>query len=190
MTLKLKISVVSLYFNHQSFLYTMSRYTTLLFLLFITVSLQSQTLGLCAEVIASTGQSVEKQGITYSYTVGEPVIFALTNLNLTLTQGFHQPDLCGLVGTNTPEALANWQVEIYPNPTSDLLFLKINTQKNPKFRLDIFDVLGKLVRTDFNIQANDIQSIKVIDLVEGNYFLRLTDLDTKTYTISRFVKID
>jgi hypothetical protein len=167
----------------------MSRYTTLLTLLFLSAILRSQSIGLCTEIISSTGQSVEKQGITYSYTVGEPVIFTHTSANIILTQGFHQPDLCEVVGTNTPESLANWQVEIFPNPAEDVLFLKISTEKNPTLRADIFDVLGKLVRNDLNITLNNLESISVKELSEGYYFLRLTDLDAKSSSVHRFVKI-
>jgi Secretion system C-terminal sorting domain len=166
----------------------MNGYTSILFLFFAANS-HAQTIGKCAEVIASTGQSVEKQGIIYSYTVGEPVIFTLSNANFTFSQGFHQPDLCGLVGTNTPEKLANWKIEIFPNPTEETLNLKVSTDKNPRLRADIFDVLGKLVRADVTILPFEVQSISVAEFAEGTYFLRLMDLDAKTYSVSRFVKI-
>jgi len=62
-------------------------------ILFLLVSLQSLAqINLDHQVIGSAGISVPFGNWDVAYTVGEPVITTTTKNNITLTQGFHQPD--------------------------------------------------------------------------------------------------
>lgn len=74
------------------------------------------------------------------------------------------------------------EVSIYPNPTSDIL--KVKLLKNEKSKIEIYDLSGKLVK---QMEANsDHIEINVSTLAKGNY---LININTATQKIAKkFIK--
>lgn len=71
-------------------------------------------------------------------------------------------------------------LKIYPNPVKDLL----NIQTNIKLKeLQIFNLLGQKV-----IEVFDTKSIDVSTLLEGTYFLKISDSNNSLYQTIRFIK--
>ncbi len=77
---------------------------------------------------------------------------------------------------------------LYPNPSKDILNIKLFDNNSKKLTLDIYNVLGKKVR-DYsydNLINESLISLSVSDLPNGVYFLKIEgELDS--YTL-RFVK--
>ncbi len=169
----------------------MNRYLTpIVFLSFACVPLGGQTVGLCNQVVAPAGQSVEHQGIIYSYTVGETVTLTLSGLGLVLSQGFEQPDLCPpLVGTDAPLGLADWAVQLAPNPTAEVLRVQFSPEKNGGLLASVFDLTGRLVLPERKLSEPSGSELDCRVLPAGAYFLRLGEAASAASGVFRFIKL-
>ena len=74
-------------------------------------------------------------------------------------------------------------INIFPNPSKDIINFKINTSKATKGNLMIYDVQGKLVKTiELLVAGNFIDNITTIDIKQFNtglYYYSI-DLDSET----------
>ena len=149
---------------------------------------QAQSIGICNQVLSASGKSAIQSGRYYAYTVGQPFILTLEGTNHDLTQGFHQPDLCVLVATSDLD-LADWSIEVYPNPTSDFLHIQYNAGQSGILQATVFDVLGHLVVASTPLyQPNDAQ-LDCTSWQAGVYFLQLRDPITQATATLRFVRL-
>ena len=80
--------------------------------------------------------------------------------------------------TNTQDLYTN--INAYPNPVSDILYLDTNENW---IKVDIYDIAGRITRT---VSLNG-QSIDVSELESGTYFIRLKD--GERLGLVKFVKI-
>lgn len=81
------------------------------------------------------------------------------------------------------EILNNNLIVIYPNPTSDFLFINRRTQSR-KESIKIFDYTGQLLIEDENFKNKTIDT-KQLNLVDGFYFLRYSD--SGNYAMKKFI---
>jgi hypothetical protein len=140
------------------------------------------TIGLNAqEVISTQGDSYSNTNNTLDYTVGEPVIETLSNSNNDLTQGFHQT-LLTIVGIEDLEV--NFLVNIFPNPTAEIVNLDVEKYEGVTFHL--FDVSGKLLN-EAQLTAKKT-TVKVVDYPKGSYLLTLTQRENKKIKTYKIVK--
>lgn len=73
-------------------------------------------------------------------------------------------------------------VDVYPNPTSNILNLKVSQAAS----VQIFDVLGKVVIEIPSLLANEIKVLNIQDMSEGVYTLKV--VNEKATTIVKVVK--
>ena len=66
-------------------------------------------------------------------------------------------------------------VRIYPNPSSDYLYIENDNESGMTYRL--YDHEGKLVLSRENTKASSIYIISVSDLIAGNYYLQIENLE-------------
>jgi hypothetical protein len=81
------------------------------------------------------------------------------------------------------EILNDNLIVVYPNPTSDLLFINRRTQPQ-KESVKVFNYTGELLYDDENFKGKTIDT-KKLNLTNGFYFLRYSD--TKSYTMKKFI---
>lgn len=81
------------------------------------------------------------------------------------------------------EILNNNLIVVYPNPTSDLLFINRRTQPQ-KESVKIFNYTGQLLYESDNFNEKTIDT-KKLNLTNGFYFLRYSD--TKNYALKKFI---
>ncbi len=74
----------------------------------------------------------------------------------------------GFTGTGIGDLNAH-PLTLYPNPTKD--YLKVNYKGQSNATIEIYSVIGKLVKKINNIQPN--QAISVSDLTSGTYMLKI-----------------
>ncbi len=103
---------------------------------------------------------------------------------------FNAPIITNTVVTEYVEPLSAGAVKvyahIYPNPVSDELIVKWNSEFKPN-RLEVFDLTGRKVLEE-NIRSTELVAIQVEELVNGVYILQLSDgLNTSS---NRFVKVE
>lgn len=109
-------------------------------------------------------------------------IEAVDNIFYTVSKKFTlwDPNL------NTQEVTMN-DLKIYPNPTTDVLTIEFSTKDTGKISFAIFDLNGRLIKTIFSNNANQInQQINVQDLQTGAYILVI---NTGKYSLThKFIK--
>lgn len=77
-------------------------------------------------------------------------------------------------------------VSLYPNPSSENLFIDLSSLNDKDVSLEIFDIQGKQIKSTNNITVLSITSLDISDLARGNYVLNLI---TSEGTIRRkFIK--
>ena len=134
-------------------------------------TLCSQSAEICRQVVASAGGSSSASGKTLEFTVGESIISTLFNGDFQLTQGFHQPEICPLT-VSAYEPAWDGVLFIYPNPTSQNLFLTVlqPSLKGQTLHINIVNVLGQVVLQQTAVTDQET----LIDcglLASGHYFL-------------------
>ena len=122
----------------------------------------------------------------YSQTIGETAIEIIGCSDFEFTQGFQQPGI-----KISPEQVpAGTGVEVYPNPVTDFINVKLFGDVARKFRIDIINITGNIVSSEvinFITRYFYTQQIEVGKLKRGIYFVRVVSDDR---LISRIFKIE
>ena len=157
--------------------------TVLLILLFSSTATFSQQLShqvlVPAAGLATTGT------LNYSQTIGETAIETISS-GFILTQGFQQPGM----KTTSEVQPDGTGVDVYPNPATDFVNIKLFGDVARKFRIEIINISGTIVNSvtmDFITKYYYIQQIDVSGLTIGFYFVRVTSDDA---IIKRVFKIE
>ena len=92
--------------------------------------------------INTTGGNINSNGINLSYSVGQLKINAIgsnsSTLNLDFIQGVQYA-----FSIYDCSRLASIELSVYPNPSSKIVYIK--TIDEPKLKLTIFDIAGRLI---------------------------------------------
>jgi len=78
--------------------------------------------------------------------------------------------------TTSTSELHRGTIEVYPNPTSDVLIISVNDFDNQTeaIKINLVDVTGKIVFKDLMEASNGNHVVNMAHLESGLYFLRLT----------------
>lgn len=142
----------------------------------------------CSQVISAAGKSGTQAGLTFHYTVGEPVITTLSGNTRIVTQGFHQPELCMLVSTHDLD-LAAWAIEVFPNPTADFLTVRFAGDKGNNLRASVFNLFGQVMLSDQSLSQPSGSRLDCSAWQPGVYILQLQDPATHSAASVRFIRI-
>ena len=107
------------------------------------------------------------------------------NLALVIFMPFDSLGCYVITGINTPTAISNTEISVYPNPASSILNIQFSSPKNNE-EIFITDVFGKEVYHQTIPNNSSNQQINISQLSEGVYFYRLTD--NKETVRGKFVK--
>ena len=162
-------------------------FSTILWFAALSASM-SQDASLFNQVIASTGNSAVQQGLSYSYTLGEVVIATLSSGSAGVTQGFHQPEQSRIVKVQDP-GLASWEIEVFPNPTSDWLTVRYNPLQGDYLLVSAVDLLGKVIFSNLQVNNPDGTLFDTASWQPGVYFLIIQDPATKASANVRVVRL-
>lgn len=124
--------------------------------------------------------------INYSQTIGETAVEIMDGSGFTLTQGFHQPGM--MIVSETPPPGNG--VEVYPNPATDYIKVKLFGEAARNFRIEIINLTGSTVYSttmDFSAGYYYILQIDITWLTYGFYFVRVTSDDS---IMNRIFKIE
>ena len=141
----------------------------LLFLVIWTCNVSGQSLN--PEIVSSAGETYQGSSMQIDWTLGELSIVTIQNASKQITQGFHQPIYTITSVNELPQELG--EVNVYPNPTSGIIMIKINLDNTQNVRVQLIDFNGKLIWTkkENGSQIEWDESIK--NLPNGTYFLNL-----------------
>ncbi len=121
------------------------------------------------ETVLPTGGEATGAGGTASYSVGQIVYTTATGTNGSVAQGVQQPyEISTTVGIN--ETTINLELNVYPNPATNYLTLKVEKLESLTFQL--IDLQGKVIE---NKKVTAITStINMEELPKAIYFLNVT----------------
>ncbi len=145
-----------------------------------------------------TGANATGPNGSVSYSIGQIVYTPLTGLNGSIAQGVQQPyeisvatPLFGksLVEDESEEAPLEEMIQIdlilsvYPNPTSNVLNLKVENYDLRNVSCLLYDMNSKLL--DEKKVTDNLTGIDMNNFSTGNYFLKVIDnnLELKTFKI-------
>lgn len=131
----------------------------------MVVHVQSQP----QQVIASSGGNYQNAGTSIEWTLGEQVISTLSASNTILTQGFHQPDLKISVTEILDEL--SYSIDAFPNPTNDLLMIKLGNAEVHDLHFILYDINGKVLEQ--KPMEGETTTINMINYVAGIYLLKV-----------------
>ncbi len=120
-------------------------------------------------VVSSSGTHSSNGTTQVSWTIGEPVIATYNDGSNILTQGFHQTLL---TVTGIQEAGALQGVSVYPNPTNQLLNLRLDV--NPgDITVLLIDASGRLILSEAIQSGTTEHEFDLSGISNGTYLLQL-----------------
>ncbi len=128
-------------------------------------------------VICVNGNYTSNGDIQVSQTIGEPIAETFNGPDITtfVVQGFEQ-QFGSLLNVGVIDL--NLEVSIYPNPTSDYVYINFINEIPTHLSLQVFGIDGKHY---FYQELSRQTRIDLKNLAAGTYFLRFIDNETKHY---------
>lgn len=128
------------------------------------------------QVLVSAAGTATSGVISYSQSVGEPAVELMTSSDEVLTQGFQQPGVKEIIGI-PPNGTG---VNVYPNPATDFINVKLFGEKDRKFKIDVVTLTGTITHTvnlEFSSKYYYIHQFDITKLTFGIYFVRVVSDD-------------
>lgn len=156
----------------------------ILLLLISWASVGAQTLS--QKVLIPAAGEAKAGVLNYSQSIGQTAVELIRGSGYIFTQGFQQPGI--KMVTEPPHEGTG--VDVYPNPATDYINVKLFGDEARKFRIELINLTGRILSSmnlDFNSQYYYIQQIDVTGLTLGFYFVRITSDD---FVVKRVFKIE
>ena len=148
------------------------RYFILVFLL-MSLSGFSQTVS--KQVISPLGGTAFSDTHKLSYTTGEVVVGAMTSEDGSIQLGNGYYPSLDLSTLNTESAELQLQVKVFPNPTTETIF--ITHPSSNSFKVFIYDLTGKVL---LQKEVGKQEPINIEKYPTGTYLINVTTEDKKT----------
>lgn len=133
-------------------------------------------------VNTSGGDFTSNDG-SIAFSIGQVDFSNYTNASGEINLGVQQPFEILLVSVH--ENALNWQVDIFPNPTADKVFVRLEDHHLGVIAYELFDVSGKLLLAG---NMEDLfHSIELDHFSPATYLLKLSNNETTLKTF-RLVK--
>lgn len=145
-------------------------------------------LGLIAQAqqaVTASGGDATGNGGTLAYSVGQVVYTTCTGASGTVAQGVQQPyEISIVLGIDNHQFSLDLQA--FPNPTTDYLHLKVESEALNDLTFQLIDLNGKLIES--KIISSTTETIHLGDLPSATYFLKVNNKNNalKTFKIIKF----
>jgi hypothetical protein len=142
------------------------------------------------DVLASAGTTLSNAANTarLSFTVGEVAVQGQALPSFSYGQGFHNSALQTVRVRDLD--LAAWSIEAWPNPVSQMLFLRFDVPHAGDYlSASVWNLLGQPVVPACRLDAFSEKQILVGHLPAGVYLLQLADQNGRKAAV-KFVKAD
>jgi hypothetical protein len=136
------------------------------------------------ESVNATGGNASGSGGSATYSVGQVVYTTHTGTNGSVAQGVQQPFEIS-VETAIEEAKGISLIMAYPNPTTDYLELKVDSEKLKDLSFQLYDMNGKLLQSE-KITGNQTR-IGMGNLVPAIYFVKVIQ-NNKEVKVFKIIK--
>lgn len=136
-------------------------------------------------VFNSFGSATDAGGIQFVNNVGEPLTEGFFNQNLILTQGFLQPNAADFTLSLNENGAG--KLLVWPNPSSEGLFVSFGNVDAGEMGIWIFDMNGKCLHTEAVNTTLSQQYLNLSSLANGTYLIQLQS-PVKLYLETKFIK--
>ena len=140
------------------------------------------------ESINATGSNASGSGGSISYSIGQVFYTTNTGMNGFAAQGVQQPYEISVVTAIEATHGIDLSVLAYPNPTTDLLQLKVDASTSfgiQSMYYQLYDMNGKLLQNK-RLRENEVQ-IDMSNYVSSIYFIRII-FDRRTIKEFKIIK--
>jgi hypothetical protein len=142
-----------------------NKITCILFLLLGLGGLHAQ------ESSTAAGSEATGSGGTVSYSVGQVSYTTAIGTNGSVAQGVQQPyEISVTTGIN--ETSINLEMSVYPNPTTNILSLKVENEALENLKFQLIDLQGKMIKNEK--VTTTTSTIKMEELPKAIYFLNVS----------------
>lgn len=147
----------------NKFTFTFAKY--FLFLLFFS----SYSKNIAQSAIVSGGFDIANGFGSISSSIGN-IVYKSNDKTLHISEGVEHAFIINEINTNS-----NLRVAVYPNPTTDLVYFKVENLNYQNLTYKVYDISGNLLKAGsvFNLQSsisigNFTNNIFIIKLYRGN----------------------
>jgi hypothetical protein len=123
--------------------------------------------------ITASGGNATGSGGSVTYTIGQVVYTKFVGTNGSAAQGVQQPYEISVVTGIVEAKDISLEIEVYPNPATDFVKLKIKNYEVENLKYQLYDINGSLLK-DNKVEGNET-SISMQNLLPSVYFLKVTD---------------
>lgn len=154
--------------------------------LFIVGSIKAQSLD--PQCVNSAGTKMTQSNGSLSFTVGELVVTTQTDSNgNSLGGGFTTGATITTVSVQEPD-IRILSVNVFPNPTSDLVTVSIQQTTLSQLMLEIIDLNGKVLSSEKYNGINNSININTASWISGIYFLNLKTSQSQLLGTYKIIK--
>ena len=128
------------------------------------------------QVLAPAAGQAVYSNINYSQTIGQTAVEIIGTAGYVLTQGFQQPLVVNLEDTSS----RGNGVDVYPNPATDYVNVKLFGDVARNFRIELINITGTIIKSikiRFITDYYHIEQIQLSDIKIGLYFVRVISDD-------------
>ena len=134
-----------------------------------TLALICLSMAQAQSAVVPGGGLLSGSGGTVSFTIGQIAIPTISGSNGSISPGVQQPLLSEMVTALTPPNLASFDISIYPNPSYDVVHVKLGQEDSVPFQL--MDLRGKTIyQGTLGLQE---QRLNLQQLPPASYFLKV-----------------
>jgi len=138
--------------------------------LFLFLCLCQSIICLGQELISSACATGKSSQFEMNWSIGETITETFSSTQLIMNQGYHQSVIS--VIESGEEFTQNHTISIYPNPTSDKVFINFENFSNAKITL--FDVNGRVVFS--RVLFSNISEVD-LSLLYNSVYLMVVDIN-------------
>jgi hypothetical protein len=140
-----------------------------------------------SQVIDESGGTHRANGYTMTYSIGQTAVETLKGNNYIITQGFQQANKNTTINAKDEVGKISFEAIIFPNPTQDILNLRIENSNTDDFKIMLYNMAGQQIsRGSFSGKTHQIE---VSQLPVGEYIIYLQTIDNQNFMTSKFIKI-
>lgn len=145
------------------------------------VLLSAATISFAQQNTDAAGGNATGAGGSVSYSVGQIDYTYSSGSNGNINEGVQQPYEIYISGVE--DGYAEWGLSVYPNPSTNILFLKIEKENFEDVSFQLLDINSKIILTK-KIQEN-ITEISMENYASSTYFLTILNntQEVKTFKI-------
>lgn len=138
------------------------------------------------EVNSSAGGYYKQINGSMQFTIGEPLTETYTDTTATLYQGFQQGSYIIVSVTEQP-IIADLNISLYPNPSSGIFNLKVESNETTVFKIDVVDAQGKcIIHKETN--SKNSEAIDLSNFASSIYYVTITNTEKNYIKTFKIIK--